>query len=279
MPNDEMRQTWTAGADAWVSNEAFLDELFAPVTAVIVEAAGFRSGQSVLDLGCGTGSLLAAGATAGATVTGVDISAAMGQAAARRVPQAHVVIEDAQTADLRALAGAPFDRVVSRFGVMFFDDPVAAFANIRAATAAGGRMAFACWRGDEENPMFTLGASPLVERMDEAGVPADPAASGPMAFEDPDRLTRLLADAGWSDVAYRPIDFECDYGPDGVEARLDVLFATTIGIQARATLESSLAPAEWDNMLDEIRADVRIWQGDAPTLTHPAAVWLVTAAP
>jgi SAM-dependent methyltransferase len=278
VPNDEMRRTWSAGADAWVQNEAFLDELFVPVTDAIVDAAAFRTGQSVLDLGCGTGTLLAAGATAGADVTGVDISVDMVAAAGRRVPAARVVAGDVQTADLRALPGAPFDQVVSRFGVMFFDDPVAAFANVRAASAPTARMAFACWRRVEENPMFTLGVAPLAERMGAAQAPAEPGASGPMAFQDPGLVTGVLTAAGWRGVWFEPVDFTCDYGPDGVELRLAVLLATAFGIRARAELESRLGPAGWQAVLDEMRAEVRQWQGDAPTLAHPAAVWLVRAA-
>ncbi|MDM7853848.1 class I SAM-dependent methyltransferase [Cellulomonas alba] len=277
MVNDGMRQTWTAGAEHWVANEALLDGLYVPVTAAILDAAGLAPGVSVLDVGCGTGTLLEAGAAAGAAVTGVDISAEMAAAAARRVPSADVVVDDAQTADLRAFGAAPFDRVVSRFGVMFFDDPVAAFANIHAASAPGARLAFACWRPADENPMFTLGTSVLLEATGSDAAAAAPGASGPMAFEDPGRVVALLTAAGWSDVELAPLDFTCDYGPDGVDARLAVIFGTTAGIRARRDLEARVGAPGWALVVDEVRDELRRWQGDAPTLTHPAAVWVTTA--
>lgn len=277
MANDQMRQVWTAGAEAWVSNEALMDSLYVPVTEAIVAAAGSLAGRSVLDVGCGSGTLLAAAAGAGAAVTGVDISPTMVEAAARRVPSAEVVLEDAQTADLARLDGVPFDRVVSRFGVMFFDDPVAAFANLRSAAAPGARLAFACWRPAAENPMFTLGTSVLLEAMGPDPVPAAPGASGPMAFEDPERVTALLTAAGWSDVAIEPLDFRCDYGTDGIDARLAVIFGTTAGIRARRELEARVGAEGWALVVQEVRDELRRWQGDAPTLAHDAAVWIVTA--
>jgi len=272
-----MRQVWTAGAEAWVSNEALMDALYVPVTEAILAAAGSLAGRSVLDVGCGSGTLLAAAATAGASVTGVDISPAMVEAAARRVPGADVLLEDAQTADLSGLDGVPFDAVVSRFGVMFFDDPVAAFANVRAASAPGARLVFACWRPADQNPMFTLGTSVLLEAMGPDPEAAAPGASGPMAFEDPDRVTALLTAAGWSGVAIEPLDFRCDYGEGGIDARLAVIFGTTAGIRARRELEGRFGAEGWALVVQDVRDELRRWQGHAPTLAHDAAVWMVTA--
>ena len=145
-----MRGSWATGAEGWVRNERIFDAAFAPFTAAVLGAADLGSARRVLDVGCGTGTLLDAAVAAGAGAVGVDISSAMVEAARRRVPTATVVAADAQTADLLAAApGAPFDRVVSRFGVMFFAEPEAAYSRTsgpprrpaapRVRVLAGGR--------------------------------------------------------------------------------------------------------------------------------------------
>ena len=156
MANEAMRDHWAIGAEGWVRNERIFDAAFASFTAAVLGAADLGAGQRVLDVGCGSGTLLDAAVAAGADAVGVDISSAMVEAARRRVPTATVVTADAQTVDLLVtVPGAPFDRVVSRFGVMFFAEPATAFANIRSATAprrralpscAGGRARPTCSR-------------------------------------------------------------------------------------------------------------------------------------
>lgn len=275
-----MRRDWAATAAGWVENEEIFDALFAPATAAILDAAGLGAGCRMLDVGCGTGTLLKAGVAAGASVAGVDVSQVMAEAAGRRVPEATVVVDDAQTVDLDRLPGAPFDRIVSRFGVMFFADPVAAFVNLRRATTPGGRLVFVCWRGRDENPMFTLGTDTLLDRLASRPTPAAPDAPGPMAFADPERVTAVLAGAGWVNVTVTPLDFVCDYGfdgTDGVEERLAVVLGTSTGRHARALLEPHLGPHNWAALLDDVRARIRHWMGTNTTLTTPAATWLATA--
>lgn len=278
--NEQMRQDWTDKAAEWVANEAIFDAVFAPATAAIFDAALAEPGCRLLDVGCGSGALLAAGVAAGMTGVGVDISPGMAEAARRRVPDATVIVGDAQTTDLLAEApGAPFDRVVSRFGVMFFADPTAAFANIRRAAAPKALMSFACWRATDENPLFTLGHSVLAERLaSRPGLP--PGAPGPTAFADPDRVVSLLAGAGWSSITVNAFDFECDYGidgSDGVEERLATILAGTTGRLAREELEPSLGPAGWAALLDDVRAELRRHLVDG-AVRFPGAIWLVTAA-
>jgi len=273
-------QGWVDGAAGWVANEAVFDAVFAPVTAAIVGAAAFRPGQRVLDVGCGTGTLLAAAVAAGATAVGVDVSPGMVEAARRRVPDATVVVDDAQTADVLARApGAAFDLVVSRFGVMFFPDPVAAFGNVRRAAAPGARLVFACWRDREANPMFTIGTSVLEERLDPVPAPPAPGAPGPTSLADPDRLASVLGDAGWTSTELAPLDVVLDYGTtggDGVDARLATVLAGSTGGAARAQLEPRLGPEGWEAMLEEVRAELRRHLV-AGAVRLPGATWLVTA--
>lgn len=275
-----MRQNWTDGAAGWVENEAIFDSAFAPVTAAILAAAGIRPGRRVLDVGCGSGSLLAAAVAADADAVGIDISPGMAEAARRRVPTATVVVGDAQTAPLSASApGPPFDVVVSRFGVMFFADPTAAFTNIRSAAAPGARLAFVCWRDASENPMFHLGVDTLTARLDDPPEAVAPDAPGPTAFADRDRLVGVLEDAGWTSVSVEPLDVGLDFGiggSDGVEERLAVILASSRGRSARAQLEPVLGRDGWAALLDEVRAALRGHLVDG-AVRFRGATWLVTA--
>lgn len=280
MVNDEARATWADSGIGWVENEAVFDATFAPITAALLEAADLAPGQRVLDVGCGSGTLLAAASDAGAEAVGVDLSPTMVEGARRRVPAATVLLADAQTTDLlEAAPGRPFDRVVSRFGVMFFADPVEAFGRVRAACAPGARLAFACWRSYDENPTFALGQDLLVARLGEPPLVAPADAPGPMAFADPDRSRAVLGAAGWSDVRVERLDTVLDYaydGSDGVERRMETIFATSTGRRARTRLEPELGPAGWSALLDEVRDHVRSSVVDG-ALRLPAATWTVTA--
>ena len=279
MANEAMRDNWATGAEGWVRNERIFDAVLAPFTAAVLGAADLASARRVLDIGCGAGTLVEAAVAAGADAVGVDISPAMVEAAQRRVPTATVVTADAQTADLLAAApGEPFDRVVSRFGVMFFADPEAAFANIRSATAPGARLAFVCWREGEVDT-FSLGLRALTARL--ADPPARPisGAPGPMGLADADRVREVLTVAGWPDVTIEPSDGLCDFsidGSDGVEERLAVALSSTVGRAVRAELEPRLDPQGWEAVLDEARDELRANFVDG-AVRFVGHTWLVTA--
>jgi SAM-dependent methyltransferase len=279
MANESMRDTWATGAEGWVRHERIFDAVFTPFTAALLAAADLGSARRVLDVGCGAGTLLEAAVAAGAEAVGVDISPAMVDAARRRVPAATVVTADAQTADLLAAAPGPsFDRVVSRFGVMFFAEPEAAFLNIRGATAPHARLAFVCWR-EGESAMFWLGLRALTARLADPPTVPPPGSPGPMGLADADRIREVLTVAGWSDVTIEPIDRLCDYaidGSDGVEERLAVALSGMIGRTARAELEPRLGPDGWQAAVDEARAELRaeLVDGAVRLVGH---TWLVTA--
>jgi SAM-dependent methyltransferase len=278
--NEEQARSWNDNAQGWVAHEAVFDAVFTPVTAAVLSAADLHEGERLLDVGCGSGTLLAAAARAGTLPVGVDISPRMVEAAARRVPGAVVVVADAETTDLRALAsGEAFDVVVSRFGVMFFNDPVAAFSNMRRSSAPTARLAFVCWRAEEENAMFTLGTDLLTRGLEQPPQPPVSGAPGPTAFADPDRLLGILGRAGWHDVRIEPLDAELDFGrdgTDGVENRMATILSTTSGRTAQAELEPRLGPQAWADLLDEVREEVARHRVDG-SVRVPAALWLVTA--
>jgi SAM-dependent methyltransferase len=277
--NESMRDSWAAGGEAWVRNERIFDAAFAPFTAAVLGAADLGSARRVLDVGCGSGTLLDAAIAAGVEAVGVDISPAMVDAARTRVPAATVVTADAQTADLLAAApGAPFDRVVSRFGVMFFADPEAAFANLRSATASGACLVFACWR-EEGRDMFSLGLNALMARLDDPPALPVPGMPGALGLAERSRVLEVLTAAGWSDVAIEPFEGLCDFsidGSDGVEERLAMALSSTAGRAIRAELEPRLGPDGWEAALDDARAELRahLLDGAVRFVGH---TWLVTA--
>ena len=190
----------------WVRRRATLDRAFAPLTAALLERAAPRPGERVLDVGCGCGTTalaLAERVGAGGHVLAVDVSRPMldharARAAADGGTRAPVEWLEADAA-ARGF-GPPVDLLVSRFGVMFFDDPAAAFANLRRALRPGGRLAMLCWRAREENPWVAV-ALAAVLRVVPPPEPAPPEAPGPFAFADAGRVERVLAGAGFGGIA------------------------------------------------------------------------------
>jgi ubiquinone/menaquinone biosynthesis C-methylase UbiE len=167
--NDQLA-LWNGNAGrAWVETQELLDRVFQPFENRVVEAVSAASGHRVLDVGCGTGGTTVAAARAlGAEgrATGIDISEPMIAAARSRAERVGVpasfIVADAQT---YAFEPASFDVIISRFGVMFFDDPVGAFTNLRNAAAAGGALRLIAWRGPADNPFMTTAeraAAPLL---------------------------------------------------------------------------------------------------------------------
>jgi SAM-dependent methyltransferase len=199
-PNAEQVDYWNGPEGRhWADREARFDAMLVPFVAPVLDAARVGPADRVLDVGCGNGALSRAAAGRGARVTGVDISAPMLAVARRRAAAEGLTAEyleaDAQT---HPFAGG-YDAVVSRFGVMFFADPVAAFANLAAALEPGGRLAFVCWQGQPANEWVAIPALAMLPIVGPPDLPpAD--APGPFAFAAAERVTGILAAAGYVDV-------------------------------------------------------------------------------
>jgi SAM-dependent methyltransferase len=204
----------------WAEQQARLDALIAPFGAAALQKAHARASESVLDVGCGCGDTsLALAAAVGATgrVLGVDVSAPMlERARARAAGQANLAFRlgDAASAPL----DGPYDLLFSRFGVMFFDAPSDAFAHLRAAMKAGGRMTFVCWRPLADNPWASVPAFAAMRVLGPPKQAPDPHAPGPFAFGDRDRLHAILEAAGWRTIEIAPFDAPMQMGGDAVDA-------------------------------------------------------------
>jgi ubiquinone/menaquinone biosynthesis C-methylase UbiE len=206
-------EAWTADrATRWIAISEALEAQLAPVSDVLFEAAALRPGERVLDVGCGTGPTThtAAGLVGpDGSVVGADVSTEMIDAASARPLPAGAAPIEGVVADLQtwALDRAPFDVVMSRFGVMFFADPGAAFANLRALAAPGARLCVAVWGERPASPVFDVVFTTVMGELRARGVePQDvPAADwGPFSLGDAPRAVAMVERAGWRDVAWTP---------------------------------------------------------------------------
>jgi SAM-dependent methyltransferase len=213
--NEEMAAAWNGiSGRAWVDEQQLLDRTYAPIEKLLVDEVAATGSRTVLDIGCGAGATtLAVARSLGARgqATGIDISdplIAVARARAQREgSSARFIRADAQT---HGFEPESFDLMISRFGVMFFDDPVAAFANLRSASTAAGQLRLLVFRALDENPFMTTAeraAAPLLTHLP----PRKPNAPGQFAFADAARVRRILEDSGWSGVALAPTDIECRF--------------------------------------------------------------------
>ncbi|MFT3964745.1 MAG: methyltransferase domain-containing protein [Sphingobium sp.] len=214
--NAQQRIDWNGDSGAgWLANQERLDRMLAPFGAAALDRALLRPGEHVLDIGCGSGeSTLAIADRVGPSglALGIDISEPLlGRARERAVDI--LSLADFRLADASStpLPMAGFDCLFSRFGVMFFDDPMAAFSHLRTCLKPGGRFVFACWRGAAENDWTKLPMT-AIRDMIPADPPSLPEAPGPFSFGDPRRVERLLAGAGFTDIDLDPLDRPIVFG-------------------------------------------------------------------
>jgi SAM-dependent methyltransferase len=259
--------------ERWAKEQEVLDRALQPFGDAMLARAALAAGEQIVDVGCGCGATSLAVADVvgpGGTILGVDVSAPMvARAKERSAGRANVSYA------LGDATNHPFprttDAVVSRFGVMFFESPVASFTNLRAALRPGGRLVFVAWRTVAENPWIRLPAEVASKHVAIDAAP-DPEAPGPFSLGDRARIERLLTGAGFGDIDVRPFDHDVVLSRAGVEQAVD--FALMTGPTARALRNAS----------DESRAQVRaavtaalspLAKGDVVAL--PGATWIVRA--
>lgn len=275
MDNTAQIDYWNGPAgQKWVRDADRLDVMLAPFAEAVIAGLALQPGSTVLDIGCGAGAL-ALGISASAinvTVTGVDISEPLVNLARRRAAAvgaaAEFIVADASVWRPKT----PMDVAVSRFGVMFFADPVAAFTNIRAALRKDGRLSFACWRPLVENEWAF---APLQAGLPLLAAPPEmppPGAPGPFAFGDADHVRGILSESGWSDITITPWNGRISLPGSSAAETAD--FMLEIGPLSRAIAEQGvdLAPIR-----AAIEAHIRGLAGPDGRTQLKAAAWIVGA--
>ena len=256
---------------AWAEVRDALELQLAPLGRHALAALAPRPGESVLDIGCGGGETaldLARAVAPDGTIVGGDLSSAVlafAQRAAKGCERVRFIQADAQVFPFEP---ASFDAAFSRFGVMFFADPIAAFINIRRSLKPNGRLAFVCWRALEENPLDML---PL--RAASAHLPPqpahDPEVPGPFAFANPDRVRGILERAGFGEIAIAARDEQVGSGD------LDTMLAvcSRVGALGKILREHPELRAA---TLPAVRSALAAHDGPDGVRLN-AATWLVTA--
>jgi SAM-dependent methyltransferase len=277
--NAAQRRYWnTVAGPRWVAAPGWRERRNRESIGLLMTRLGLTGGESVLEIGCGTGALtlpVAAAVGASGRVVAVDISEPMLGAARQQIGEsgfANVTLElgDAQTF---AFAPAAFDLATSRMGVMFFADPTAAFGNIRGALKPGGRLVFACWAPLEENSHWLISYEIARRHLGPPAPPAGPA-PGPLAFADPDYIRRVLATAGFIEIAVERAHPSVLCGSPEDEARQALLMGPT----ARLVEEKEPDEAVRRTIAREIEAAFAAAAGSGP-LRLPATIFVVEARP
>jgi SAM-dependent methyltransferase len=277
MANEQQTEHWNGDeANHWAAHQQRYDTMLAPFGGRLLAAARVAERERVLDVGCGCGAttLEAGRRAATGTATGLDLSSSMlvvarHRAAEEGLSNVSFVVGEAQTHPFTA---GGFDVVVSRFGVMFFDDPEAAFTNLAGALVPGGRLVFVCWQEATRNPFILVPGIAIAEHvaLPDLGAPDAP---GMFALADPARIESLLADTGFAEAIIEPLAEEILLGGGGTLA--DAVEFLREGGMGRAVLAGA-------SKTTEHRAVAAVSEALAPYVTADgvrigAAAWLVTA--
>jgi len=265
------RDYWNHEAGpVWVEENESLDAMLAPLGEAAIAALRPAAGEHILDIGCGAGATsraLAARVGAAGAVTAVDLSAPLVDLALSKGGDITFICADASR---DPFPGAPFDAAFSRFGVMFFDEPEAAFAHIGKAVKPGGRLAFVCWRTMMENAWARETVAAGLPFLKEPPTPSDPTAPGPFAFADKDRTAGILGVSGWRDIAIDALDTDYVLGPNAVATAPKML---RIGPLGRLIREQGVDPGAVVGALETLLQRYETPAGVA----MPAACWIISA--
>lgn len=274
----DMLAFWNGtGGHTWVARQQHTDITLAPVTDALLAFAAPRAGERVVDIGCGCGAPTLEFARAvgpSGRVAALDISGPMLAEGERRARAAGIANIDWRQADPATAALDEYDLLTSAFGVMFFGDRVAAFANMRRGAAPGARMALVCWRTLAENPWMEVPMAAVAQHLPPRPKPV-PNAPGMFAFADPEHVTAVLTASGWAPPRFEKLDIDLDIAAGrGLDEA--VVQSTQIGAvnswlrnqpaeivaAAVASLRETLAP-----------------YADGASVRLPGAMWLIGSAP
>ena len=271
--NAEQAEDWNgASGREFLQQRERHERMLGGLAVRLLAAARIRDGENVLDIGCGCGdtTILAARATASGQTLGADFSRiqvteARRLAVAAGVDNATFEVADAQ---VHPFGAGAFDVVLSKFGVMFFDDPAAAFGNLRKALRRGGRLAFLCWRTREENPIFTTGFDGAAAVL---GLREPSGPSAAFSLADTGRVGALLSGAGFGGIEFAKADEPMLIGRD-----VDDVLEYERASPSATEILSGLSPAQAAELTAWVRDRLAVYASPAG-LTMPGAAWLVTA--
>jgi SAM-dependent methyltransferase len=271
--NAEQAEAWNgASGRHFIEQRQRHERMRGRLTARLLTGAQIEDGENVLDIGCGCGdvTILAARATRsgqalGADLSQIEVAEARRLAASAGVANARFEVADAQVHPFPAGA---FDLVLSNFGVMFFDDPAAAFGNLRKALRRGGRLAFLCWRTRDENPFFTTG---FAEAAVVLGLRALSGPSAAFSLADSGATGALLAGAGFGGLDFAKVDEPMLVGRD-----VDDVLEYERASPSAAGLLTGLSAAQAAELTRQVRDDLAAYAAPGGVVV-PGAAWLVTA--
>ncbi|MFD4402565.1 class I SAM-dependent methyltransferase [Nocardia sp. NPDC058499] len=257
----------------WARNQDRYDRMLAASNVLLFEAAGIERGHQVLDIGCGTGQTtrIAARKAAGGHAFGVDLSGPMLDRARSTAGDEGIANVTFQQGDAQVFEfpQARFDAAISRGGIMYFADPVAAFANIGSALRPGGRLTFWCGREADEDQFGTVWAA--MGKHIALPDPAEDTAPGPATFTTEEHIRKVLTQAGFHDVALRPGDAEAVYGRDATEAAEFIFGWGPVRFWLRDADEAAVGRAR-----EAVTTALRALEKDG-AVTAVTAAWLVSA--
>ncbi len=276
--NADMLAFWNGhGGHTWAARQNHTDTTLAPVTEALLAFAAPRTGERVLDVGCGCGGPTLDFARAvgpGGVVAALDISGPMLAEGEARAKAAGIVNIEWRQADPATEALSEYDLLTSAFGAMFFGDPVGAFAHMRRFANPGARMAIVCWRSLAENPWMEVPMSAVARHLPPRPKPA-PHAPGMFAFADPDRVAEVLTASGWAAPRFEKLDVDLDIAAGrGLEEA--VVQSTQIGavnswLRNQPTAVVSAAVGSLREALEPY--------GKGESVTLPGAMWLIGSSP
>jgi len=275
--NAEQIRYWNeTAAPKWIEYQEVLDAQLEALGRLTMDRARLSPGEHVLDVGCGCGATtraLAVRVGANGSAHGIDLSAPMLARAATLVREAGLRNVRFTNADAQTHHFEPgsADVLFSRFGVMFFADPPAAFGNLRGTLRAGGRLAFVCWQPLSENPWLLVPLGAAAQHIQLPPPPA-PGAPGPFAFADPDRVRAILVEAGFEGIDFESVRDTLSVGGGGLEDAVRILLEG-VGPTSAAMREAD--PAVRPRVYAAVREALTPFVTPAG-LRLPAAAWIVT---
>jgi SAM-dependent methyltransferase len=261
--------------EAWAEEWRRTDRTLAPLNQALLARVLPFEGRRILDVGCGAGATIFAFADAlpQADVTGLDLSGALVAAAqARTDGRANARFVQGDASSWSSGEGGAFDLIVSRHGVMFFNDPIAAFSHLHGL-APRGRLLFSCFRAAAENEWMAAMRA-LIERHAPEALAAPPPEAGPFAFADPARIESILHGAGFAPPVIEPFDFDFIVGAGEDPLAEAIAYFRRIGPMARlAAAMEETAKAAFVADLTKVAASHRRPEG----IVFRAAAWIVSS--